>query len=261
MGADDNVELGAIGVSRTEGIEISRIIREEVRAIVREQMATTSTEPAPPSYDSTASLLHVPQNEVENALEDAGIPEVERKPGRIERMPSWLRAFITLAPIAIVFVSIPVIITSNIDPLSLSLLAFLLVVSGYALALLPLILIGIVTAAQEPNKPPENSGTQPPKKDDKKDDKTTSFWVGLYLGGHFLSAYLLFGLILWLWLASRDESVFSRYQLAERFDAKFDTQDALNKLTTCLYDDMPNQNATYKELMLCLTKTGMSTAP
>lgn len=263
MGAADDIDVeNTAGVAHAGGIEISQLIREEVRAVVREQILGTASEPAPPSYDSAATLLATDAarllndtlDATETALQDTGKLNPRRR-GWLFRLPAWLRLVIGLGPIFTVVFSLPVICLSGIDPLFLCAAAFILLCCTYSLTMFLAFFISIVTN-QGPKKAAEGTEQQAPQV-----DKDSDMFAPLFIALHPLLTYILFNLILWLWFVWQEGSLFSRFQVSTRFDAKIDAHDALSGLTACFYDKFPDRNVTIQDFTLCLTELGMDLAP
>lgn len=99
-----------------------------------------------------------------------------------------------------------------------------------------------------------NTGSKPDK------ELGANDFFGAYLGmaWHFCLMSIIFALIVLSWLASRPDSILSRYKVANDFDAKIGAQDALAKLTRCLYNSIPDRNATISDLTACLKDMGVT---
>lgn len=81
--------------------------------------------------------------------------------------------------------------------------------------------------------------------------------VGLVVTHHFLFAWGVFTLIMWSWLASGKSTMVPRYMLAAEFDGKITQHDALQFVTTCMYEMSPARNASIDDISTCLKKLGM----
>jgi hypothetical protein len=170
MGAVDDSDIerqrGSPAPDGADGAaDISRLIRQEVRAVVREQImaaASSSTsrpsildsEPAPPSYDSAARLLasdavralattEALTDDEDDDLDLGGNGIAAGKSGPKKHvLPKWLRAMIVLLPFVFILGSMPTISMSGHDPLNLSIVSFFLVMSTYLIVLILIVSFG-----------------------------------------------------------------------------------------------------------------------
>lgn len=85
-----------------------------------------------------------------------------------------------------------------------------------------------------------------------------NFCGAMAMTWHFWFLNVTLGLCIWLWLRAPATPILPRYQVANRFNAKIDVQDALSKLTTCLLNNIPDRNATIADFTTCLRDMGVN---
>ncbi|KAK3368561.1 hypothetical protein B0H63DRAFT_488703 [Podospora didyma] len=267
---------------------VARLLREEVRAVVREEFLATASasshqaapapasesEPAPPSYDSSARLLadeHVELQATDAArLLGTDVSEDNAAGSEktwIQHLPIWFRVVLGIIPFLGVFGSVIAISASGRDKLGLAMAAFFLVIAMWGVTFMFAVFSSFVpeTASKKPNntttsdaaaqEEASTSPSTPPSPTRAK--QQDNFFFTTVLSWHFFIMYMAFGLLLWGWFLGQARAPFARVELAARFDAKFRTHDALSRLTTCLWDDLPKRNATSKDVTACLKTMGV----
>lgn len=88
-------------------------------------------------------------------------------------------------------------------------------------------------------------------------DKKSVISSFIIVSWHFMLSYMVFTLVIWAWVTGWAGSLWPRYKLANAFDAKIGTQDALSKLMTCIHNSLPDRNATIADLVACLRHIGV----
>lgn len=79
----------------------------------------------------------------------------------------------------------------------------------------------------------------------------------MFMTWYFFLSWGIFTLVLWLSLAAGSRTMLPRSRLAAEFDAKITQHAALEFVTRCLHEMIPNRNATIDDFTICFRKLGM----
>ncbi|KAH7176910.1 hypothetical protein EDB81DRAFT_51110 [Dactylonectria macrodidyma] len=227
------------------------ITREEVRALVREEMLATSAEvelePMLPSYESSVPLLSSDSNpsphlqtDIESGQQSLETREYEAGVD-MSCFSSWLRVTITLWPLVAVSTYLCL---SGKDTAAIGILSFLLIWVLYGATIVFFIAAcWLVGGANKTNEAKPNT-----------QDAASSDAGPTVFGFHFCLSWMALYFFMRLWL----KGPLSRAELAAAFDANISQQDALANLTACITDKITTRNATIDDFTFCLSKLGMA---